>query len=257
MSGGDTKLTFRFDQRSYSGKGFRPRPEIHFDRDAHLLLVATPWGPRGTARKVIDRMLEFFLLAKGDAEVTSPFEKLTCLSSAANHLRTAALLANEMLYREDNQQEYRVGAELFGASFIDSEFIWLQLGQPQVMLCRANGRLLPVGGCVDLAFDMSDSANLLPALPGQLLGLDPTVNLTINSFRAQPNDRILLISHSAPPSTLYSLDRSALTLDSVSALLAETHPDIAFWIGVLDLIDETKSLAAENGETTFVSEMNR
>jgi hypothetical protein len=144
MGTSDMSLKFSFENRPYSGKTFRPRPEIHLDADSNLLLVATPWGPRSSARKAIDRMLEYFLLAKSDREVTSPFERLTCLSTAANNLRTAALLANEMLYREDNRTEFRTGVELFGASFIDNEFVWLQVGQPQILLARGSERLLPL-----------------------------------------------------------------------------------------------------------------
>src|SRR5688572_5598562 len=130
-------LTFSFSERPYSGRSFRPRPEIHIDTATNLLIVATPWGPRASARSAIDRMLEYFTLASSDGGVTSPFEKLTCLSMAANNLRMATLLANEILYREDNRNEYKTGVELFCASCSDQELIWLQLGQPQVMLARA------------------------------------------------------------------------------------------------------------------------
>lgn len=229
-------LNFNFENRSYSGKTFRPRPEIHADTEANLLLVATPWGQRSSARKAIDHILEYYVLAKSDREVTSPFERLTCLSTAANNLRTATLLANERLYREDNRTEYRSGVELFGASFVDDEFVWLQVGQPQILLSRAGERLMPLGGYVDLSFDLSDGKELLPALPNQLLGLDSTVNLTINSFRARPDDRILLMSHSAPPPALYGLGRADLTLEKISRVMAKDHPNLAFWVGLLDLV---------------------
>lgn len=243
-------LKFQFEHRPYSGKTFRPRPEIHLDNDSNLLLIATPWGPRESSRKAIDRMLEYFLLAKSDREVTSPFERLTCLSTAANNLRTAAMLANEMLYREDNRTEFRSGVELFGASFIDNEFVWMQIGQPQILLARGNQRLLPLGGCVDLSLDLSEGSDLLPALPNQLLGLDQTVNLTINSFRAQPGDRIILMSHSSPPQTLYSLKPEQIEVDKMSRLLATENPDLAFWIGILSLSDEASQVATEESEVS-------
>ncbi len=240
-------LAFKFDNRPYSGATFRPRPEIHMDADANLLLVATPWGQRASARKTIDKILEYYVLARSDREVTSPFERLTCLSTAANNLRTATLLANELLYREENRAEYRSGVELFGASFVDNEFVWIQVGQPQILLAREGGRLMPLGGYVDLALDMSDGRELLPALPNQLLGLDSTVNLAINSFRAKPGDRVVLMSHSSPPRSLYTLTRDQLTLDRISGALAEANPDMAFWLGVLDLEDASPSIETDNG----------
>lgn len=228
-------LTFKFNSRPYSGSTFRPRPEVHIDPSSNLLLVATPWGQRSSARKAIDTILEYYALANSDHEVTSPFERLTCLSTAANNLRTATLLANELLYREENKAEYRSGVEIFGASFVDSEFVWLQVGQPQILLARAGERLMPLGGYVDLSLDMSESNELLPALPNQLLGLDSTVNLTMNSFRAKPGDRIILMSHSSPPPALYGMTRDELSLDQISGMLAKANPDMAFWIGLLDL----------------------
>lgn len=227
-------MAFEFEQRPYSGKNFRPRPEIHLDSEAKLLIVATPWGPRTTARKVIDRMLEYFLNAKQDREATSPFERLSCLSDAANNLRTAAFLANEMIYREENQDEYRTGVELFTASFEDNEFVWLQTGNPQILLARKNRHMLSLGTYVDLAFDLSER-ELLPALPNQLLGLDSTLNLTINSFRAQDDDQIILLSHSSVPKTVYNLKESEISLDSLSRALAHTQPDVAYWLGILKI----------------------
>ncbi len=228
-------LAFKFESRPYSGSSFRPRPEVYADADTNLLLVATPWGARSSAKRVIDKILEYYTLAKGDREVTSPFERLTCLSTAANNLRTATLLANEMLYREDNRNEYRAGVELFGASFVDNEFVWLQVGQPQILLSREGERLMPLGGYVDLSLDLSEGKELLPALPNQLLGLDSTVNVSMNSFRAKPGDRIILMSHSSPPPLLYGLGRETLTLDHISRVLAKSDPDLAFWIGILHL----------------------
>jgi len=223
-----------FEHRSYSGRQFRPRPEIHFDRDNQLLLVATPWGPRQSARKVIDCILDYYVLARSDQEVTSPFEKLSCLSMAANHLRTATLLANQLLYREDNRDEYRVGVELFGASFVDHELVWLQAGQPSIVLARQTGKVVSLGGSTDLAFDLSSSNELLPALPSQLLGLDSSINFTINSFRPYDRDRLILMSHSCLPASIYSTGYESMQLDELVRSLARTDPETAFWLGVLE-----------------------
>jgi hypothetical protein len=142
--------------------------------------------------------------------------------------------------------------EIFGASFFDNELVWLQLGQPQILLSRANGRMLPIGGYLDLSLDLSEPGQLLPALPNQLLGLDTTVNLTLNSFRAQPGDKVMLLSHSSPPPALYSTGHENLSVDGISSMLAKSNPDIAFWVGILEL-ENSASTIAPDGDPTLSS----
>lgn len=227
-------MKLSFEERPYSGSTFRPRPEIHFDPRANLLIVATPWGPRAGARKAIDRMLDYLLLAQGDKEVTSPFERLSCLSVPANNLRTAALLANEAIYRDDNKSEYKVGVELFAAYFHGNECVWVQAGHPYILLSRSE-TVVPLGCPIDLSFDISPKEKLLAPLPSLLLGLDSTVNLTIGSFRAQEGDKMILLSHSQPPQELFTAHSQDVSLFPLSQRLAQKAPDTAFWLGILQL----------------------
>ena len=227
----------KFEERPYRGMTLRPRPECLLDHDSRLLIVATPWGPRSAANKAVELISEYYLMAKSDNEATSPFEKVSSFSNEANHLRTAVMLANEAIYRDENKTELKAGVELFAASFIQNEFVWIQVGQPHLLLSRKNGHLLPLGSSVDLSTDLSESSEPLPALPNQLLGIEPTANLTLNSFRAQPGDRLVLLSHSVPPVSLYTMKHDELTLDNMSKRLAQIHPDGAFWLGVIELPD--------------------
>ena len=228
-------MSLRFEERPYAGNTFRPRPEILLDEQARLLIVATPWGPRAAARKTIERMTDYLALAREDSEATSPFERLSCLSPQANNLRIATLLANEALYREDNRAEYRAGVELFAAVIDDNEIVWVQAGNPQILLGRAGRSLLPLGSQIDLSFDLSSSDELLPPLPSQLLGLDSSLNLCLNTFRAQEGDRLVLLSHSHLPDSLFTLKSADISLESISRTLANLHPDLAFWLGILSV----------------------
>lgn len=223
----------KFDERPYAGRQFRPRPEIHLDLDSRLLIVATPWGPRDAARKVIERMTDFLALAKKDREATSPFPRLSCLSAQANNLRIAALLANESLVRDENRQEYRAGVELFVSVLDDDELAWLQVGNPHILLSRPGRSLLPIGSQIDLAYDMSEKELMAP-LPSQLLGLDSTVNFNINSFRARPGDKLVLLSHSHPPEAMFATEMKA-SIDGISSELSRAYPDHAFWVGILSI----------------------
>jgi hypothetical protein len=237
-------MNLKFEERPYSGKTFRPRPEIFIDPQSHLVVVATPWGPREAARKVIDRIGDYLSLAREDREATSPIERLSCLSTQANNLRIAALLANEALYRDDNRSEYRSGVELFAAMLEENEFVWVQAGNPQILLGRRGRNLLPLGSQVDLSFDLSTGSEILPALPGHLLGLDNTLNLSINSFRARAGDRVVLLSHSYPAHSVYTMKDSEASLDSISRSLALAHPDLAFWLGILSIGGQREETAS-------------
>ena len=232
-----------FTSRPYGGKTFRPRPEVHLDAEAGLLLVATPWGPRSVARKAIERMLEYLTVAKQDNEATTPFGRLAGLSPAANALRTAAMLANESILRDENKSEYKAGVELFAASFGEHEFTWVQAGAPQPFLARIGRRTLtPLGPQVDLALDLSDTGQtLLPALPSQLLGLDAWSNLHIGGFRARSGDQVVLLSCSSPAEEFYSTIPDTADLDVLSRTLAKGDPDQAFWLGILKLDDRKLS----------------
>lgn len=230
-------MKIRFENRPYPGEHSRPTPEVHIDEATNSVFVVVPWGGREAAKKVIERMTEYLAFAAQDHEATSPLPRLTCLSTAANNLRTAALLANDMLFREDNRDEYRAGVELFAATLYQNELSWLQVGGPQLFLGRGTQTLLPLGSNIDLALDLRDwrAKAELPALPAQLLGLDANVNLTINSFRARTGDRLLLLNHSQTPSITFGWHADRLEMDDMVRQLAKHSPRTAFWIGLLEI----------------------
>ncbi len=237
-------MSFSFSERPYSGKSFRPRPEIHLDPSSGLLIVVTPWGSRASARKVIERMKDYIALARGDREATTPFARQSCLSSQANNLRVAALLANEALFRSENLEEYHSGVEVFAGILEGDEFSWLQAGNPQIFLGRQDRSLQPLGSQIDLAGDLSIGDEILPPLPSQLLGIDSTINFNINSFRARPGDQLVLVSHSHPPAQLYLASGQDRSIDSLSRSLALSQPDLAFWIGILQIEDAGAEMSA-------------
>jgi hypothetical protein len=129
------------------------------------------------------------------------------------------MLANDMLYREDNRDEYRAGVEIFAATLYQNELCWIQVGGPNLLLGRGTQPLLPLGTSVDLALDMKNwkSQTELPALPAQLLGLDSNVNLTINSFRARAGDKLVLLSHSQTPELAYTWKSNDVELEKNGA----------------------------------------
>jgi hypothetical protein len=221
-----------FEQRSYNSEVFRPKPEVHFDPESRILIVATPWGSPSSARKAIQSVLDYLVTSGSDQEATTPFKRLTCLSPLANSLRIATLLANELLYREDNRDEYVGGVELFAAKMTDQELVYVQVGHPNLVLFREGRTAQPISVQVDLGLDLSQKKAPVAPLPGQLLGPDSSCNLSVQSFRPQKNDQLALISRSNLPPKLFQVEGAVSDLSKISKVFAKDHPSMPFWLGL-------------------------
>lgn len=222
-----------FDQRSYSGKLFRPTPEVHMSEDGTFGVIATPWGNRSAAKKVIEILTDYILSARQDMEATSPFQKLTCLSPLANNLRTGIMLANDSIYREDNKQEYQAGVEVLVFAVSEGELSYAQVGHPHLFLSRPMLPWIPLSVQVDLATELSEPPEILPPLPQNLIGLHPSTNMNLSSFRVKKSDRLVFLSHSVVSHPMYTAAFEQTNLDTISELLSKSHPDLPFWLGVL------------------------
>jgi len=222
-----------FDQRSYSGKVFRPTPEIHMEDDGSFGVIATPWGARPGAKKVIDILTDYILSARQDMEATSPFQKLTCLSPLANSLRAGVMLANDQVYRDENKAEYISGVEVLVFSHANGELAFAQVGYPHLYLARAHLPWIPLSIQIDLSSELSQPPEMLPPLPQNLIGLHNTTNMNLNSFKTQPGDKLIFLSHSVTSHPFFGLSSEKTDIDSVTEMLSKHHPDIPFWLGVL------------------------
>lgn len=222
----------RFEERSYGGKLFRPKPEVHIEEDGSLGIIATPWGPRSGARRAIDIMKDYILSARQDMESTSPFQKLTVLSPLANSLRVGVMLANDSLYREENRSEYVSGVELLVFSHFSGEMAYAQVGHPNLFLARGGQPWTPLTTQIDLASEFSHGEKPLPPLPQNLVGMHTTTNLNVSSFRVQPSDRLIFLSHTHASHAQFSLPFEDSNLEQISSTLAERFPDLPFWLGV-------------------------
>lgn len=222
-------------ERSYSGKLFRPTPEVYVEDDGSFGVIATPWGSRQGAKKVIELLKDYIQSARHDMEATSPFQKLSCLSPLANNLRAGIMLANDSLYREDNKAEYVTGVEVLVFVHNNRELAYAQVGSPQFFLARRELPWIPLSVQIDLSTELSQPPNLLPPLPHNLLGLHTTSNMNIASFKTQPSDKLIFLSHSLVAHPLYTLPFADSTVEVVSATLSKEYPDLPFWLGVFDL----------------------
>ena len=210
-------------ERSYSGTQFRPTPEVHVQDDGAFGVIATPWGNRQSAKKVVDM------------EATSPFQKLTCLSPLANNLRAGIMLANDILYREENKAEHSTGVEILVFAQAQGELAFAQVGSPQFFLVRSGFPWIPVSVQIDLATELSVPPELLAPLPHNVLGLHTTSNMNVSSFKTQPLDRLIFLSHSIVSHPMCTLTYEEATLETITTTLSKQYPDLPFWLGLFDV----------------------
>lgn len=224
----------KFIEQAYGGQTFRPTPEIFFEEKGSLCIAATPWGQRNAAKKAIEVVVDFFSSASTDWESTSPFEKVLCLSPVANNLRAAVLLANEAIYSEINSNEYKSACEIFVGARIKNEFSFVQVGQPQVYLGKPGLPVQPLATGSDLSTCISPIGVQLPPVPRALLGIENSVNMTIQSYRCIKGDKIVLLSRSLTPPRFLSAEHANISIDYLTDSLIQQDDRMPFWLGVLE-----------------------
>lgn len=224
----------QLSERSYAGKIFRPRPQIFLSEDKNLLVIATPWGPR--------RMADVFL-EKIASEAQSPLSDpdLTILSSfndifneRENRLRLGLLSLHEDLREEFNGEALTSGLEILCLLRTHNKICWFQVGAPFLGLMRTTQHL-PLYHPVDLSFDHSTPEKVLPPLPRNLFGFSSYLSMEQGHFMQTPGDRLLLISRSYVPQSVFALNTTDISLDSVTQLLSKDHQEQPFWLGLIDL----------------------
>lgn len=225
----------KFKERTYGGQIFRPRPEVLFDQDGGLLLITTPWGPKSTAKKVNAQIRDQFFSSRADEEVTSPFDRLSCLTSMANDLRIAIKLVNDTIYSEENRNEYSFGFEILALAHNQNELSWIQVGYPNLFLDRANSCLLPISTSNDLSTELGHPKDPMAPLPAKLLGVDATSDFEVRSIRPQVDERFVIVSRNFLPHSFFDLSFGDRSLESISRCFASDDENTPFWIGELIL----------------------
>lgn len=225
----------KLQERSYSSKVFRPKPAVHMDNDGTLLVVATSWGEPEHALKVTEEVVKYVNAARGDVEVTSPFEFLTCLSDDANHLRIGTLIANDQLYRSENRQEYVSGVEVLAISCRRGQLAWAQVGAPHLLLQRKSRPLVPLAVSYDHTFELGLRGSRLAPLPSHLTGVDPTCNILSGDLQVQPGDSVVLLAASLLPSALWGAAEGTRDVAAITRSMIAADAELPFWLGVLEV----------------------
>lgn len=221
----------KVSERSYRTKKGRPKSIVKTSTDGNLILVITSWGTQEAAEKASEEMIRYVEAARADIEVTSPFEFLTCLSSEANYLRVALLIANESLYRGENKTQYSSGIEVVALLKNGRQVAWAQVGGPNIFLVR-DGRLpQPISLKMDLAAELGVEGEL-PALPGEMLGLDSVCAVQCGHFVFNDRDQLLLFASSFIPANFLAQSLAIPNAEAhfVSSIGEQMNGE-PFWIG--------------------------
>lgn len=216
--------------RSYSGKLFRPTPEVLINNDKDLFIMATPWGNPEAAKDFINLISTQYQTGLDDPDRTQS-SQLDFLSREENSLRLSIITAHEDIREKYNDDTVSAGLEILCCIKVDKTISWFVIGAPAIALRRTD-KLVPLHHPVDLSFDFSKEKTLAP-LPKNLLGLQSTLNLSHGNFRLQDNDELLLISRSYIPHSLFTMPVSDLHIESATLAMAKDNEDVPFWIGAL------------------------
>lgn len=213
-----------FQQRSYSGKSFRPKPIIE-QPDSENLVVLTPWGAPEYANQVLSSIKDFLEMSQ-EAEATVVASGTQLYSSFANRMRSAALMANENLYLNANKSEYLSAVELLALSKQDDLVSWVHIGAPHLFL-QDHRSIQPLCYTLDWAWQTDQKSPLLC----HGLGVERSVNLNCGTYRVSNSCQFIMISRSYVPASFYTLQD--VNLEEVSRVLIEDDPEMPFWLGLL------------------------
>lgn len=222
-------------ERSYNTKIFRPKPVIRWELDQQLLMIATNWGSSDSVQKILDEIAKYVTAAQGDVEVTTPFAVLPQLTSQANSLRIATLLANEITFRTDNRNEFTAGIEICLILKTKNQLSWLQVGQPHLYYQRKNSLPQPLSMVPDLSFDIILGDESTSPLPKDLIGIESILSPSTGHCLIQPGDQLLLVSRSEVPVQLTNQPLSSESLSDLTLSLSEKKPESPFWLGLVTL----------------------
>ena len=228
----------QIQERSFSGKIFRPKPHCYLSSNKKLLTVLTPWGQEATDPKnVFENLENLYSRLSEDTESTHPFPKLLSLSATENNMRTSVMQVNQDIFNSINQEEYAMGFELSFIAIVENIVAFIQIGQPFILIDRPNQPLNSLGQVMDVSLNNFVQDKTLPPLPYQLMGIHSDISFSSFFFRFHPEDKLILLSHSHIPTPWFNLKRQDRTLDQLSQLAVQENAHKPFWLSIVDLTD--------------------
>jgi hypothetical protein len=155
------------------------------------------------------------------------------MTDEANYVRTALMIANDTLYRGENKNQYFSGVEILAMFKRGSQLAWAQVGSPSIFIQRENQRLQPLSVSADLSSELRTSAEALPPLPSQLLGLDRTCNIQAGHTFVREGDQIVLLAGTSVATSIWTLEPHEGSLNRITDRMIQEEPELPFWLGLI------------------------
>lgn len=222
-----------FLHRSYtSGQFFRPKPYVLERPESNLIVVATPWGPLEHAQRVAEIVTEQFeLLSRED--LTTPFESIPTLNSAANRLRMGLMTANQFLFKGENAKAWKTAVEIVAIHYDKPVLSWAHVGGPHLLLADSK-----FTHPLAYVLDWDAQTQIQGPLFSQALGIEAQLPISAGSVRVNKGSRLLMLSRSHWPrgilSNPFGKGSSEQEMDLILKSLVEENSENPFWLGLFD-----------------------
>jgi len=178
----------KYVEQSFNSDLKLPHTQVTMYLNDQLILAIRSWTGTDHVQTIADEITRFLSAADAELEVTTPFDYLESLSTLANKVRVALLLANDAIYTQ-NKEKYLFGFEVAVCYKNQKEIVVASMGRFAVQYAKKQKVY-----SVYKAPGLMDELTLLPA---NLMGVDKNPQIECCSFSTQELAQVEL-------STIYS-----------------------------------------------------
>lgn len=202
-----------YEISSHQGSLKMPTTTVNQLLDNKLIIFLRSWGSQDYDQKFIDEVMHFLSTVQADIEVTSPFDYVENLTSLANKVRIAVLLAHDYFYKVENKTSYSVGFEAAILMRSKNEIAWSAVGRFDLFKVSSHGVQMLSAAGTDRDFHT--------LLPVELIGVERDIEVRSGSLSFTENP--LIVSSMYQNSLVFKKDG----IDSWSTEL--TNSDGTYW----------------------------
>jgi hypothetical protein len=195
-----------------------PTTQIYHLLDNQLTVFLRPWGSQDYNQKIIDEISHYLSSAQADIDITSPFEFHENLTTLANKVRIALLLAHDYFYKTENSNELNVGFEATIFFHAKNELAWASVG-------RFGLKKMHIGH-INTLFEIGGDLDSEILLPVQLIGAEKEIEVHSGSLVFDKNIQLLLYSTFRGDLEILSLGLDKFQIDSRIA-------DSTYWYSLI------------------------
>lgn len=163
-------------EQSFNSDLKLPQTQVTTYLNDQLIVAIRSWTGADHVQTITDEITRFLSAADAELEVTTPFDFLESLSTLANKVRVALLLANDAIYTH-NKEKYLFGFEIAVCYKNQKEIVVASMGRFAAQYTKKQK-----------TFSMYKSPGLmdeLTLLPTNLMGIDKNPQIECCSFSAQ------------------------------------------------------------------------